>query len=72
MAFSDPAKMESFFAWLPIETLIYEYQDEYYRTINQSNTDGESTIFIEFMLRIIRDSLHEVAANQEKDNLGIG
>ncbi len=59
-------KWKSFFAWLPIETLIYENQEEYYRVLNQSNAAGESTVFIEFMLRIIRDSLHELTEIQGK------
>ena len=48
---------KSFFAWLPIETLIHENQNEYYSVINASNNSGESTIFVEFMLRIIKKKL---------------
>lgn len=58
-------KWKPFFAWLPVETLIYEKQMEYYRVLNQSNTDGESTVFVEFMLQMIRDSLYEIVKNQE-------
>ncbi|MBO5523680.1 MAG: Fic family protein [Roseburia sp.] len=58
-------KWKPFFAWLPVETLIYENQMEYYRVLNQSNTDGESTVFVEFMLQMIRDSLYEIVKNQE-------
>ena len=62
-------KWKPLFAWLPIETLIHEHQDEYYRVLNQTNTDGESTVFIEFMLRMIRDTLYEVVQNQG-ENVG--
>lgn len=55
----------SFFAWLPIETLIHENQNEYYSAINASNNSGESTIFVEFMLRIIKKALEEIAENQD-------
>lgn len=58
-------KWKPFFAWLPVETLIYENQMEYYRVLNQSNIDGESTVFVEFMLQMIRDSLYEIVKNQE-------
>lgn len=58
-------KWKPFFAWLPVETLIYEKQMEYYRVLNQANTDGESTVFVEFMLQMIRDSLYEIVKNQE-------
>ena len=39
------------FAWLPVESMIHDRQEQYYAAINQSNFDGESTAFIEFMLR---------------------
>ncbi|MBD5452975.1 MAG: Fic family protein [Lachnospiraceae bacterium] len=58
-------KWKSFFAWLPVETLIYENQTEYYRVLNQSNTNGESTAFVEFMLQMIRDALYEIIKGQE-------
>ncbi len=46
-----------FFAWLPVESIIHDRQDEYYRAINKSNAEGESTVFIEFMLSAIKDAL---------------
>jgi len=45
------------FAWLPVESMIYERQPEYYAAINASNDAGESTVFIEFMLSTIKVSL---------------
>lgn len=63
-------KWNPFFAWLPVETLIHEHQDEYYKALKQSNTDGESTEFIEFMLRMICVSLYELAQNQA-DNMNV-
>lgn len=45
------------FAWLPVESIIYDRQEEYYAAINASNDAGESTVFIEFMLSAIRASL---------------
>ena len=47
------------FAWLPVESMIHDRQEAYYAAINQSNFDGESTAFIEFMLSAIRDALEE-------------
>ena len=43
-------KWQEFFLWIPIETIIRERQDDYYKVLNASNTDGESTIFVQFML----------------------
>ena len=47
------------FAWLPVESIIHDRQDEYYAAINQSNCEGESTAFIEFMLSAIHEALLE-------------
>jgi len=49
------------FAWLPVESIIHDRQEEYYNAINQSNYDGESTAFIEFMLSAIQEALIEAA-----------
>lgn len=45
------------FAWLPVESMIHNRQEEYYAAINASNDAGESTVFIEFMLSTIKASL---------------
>lgn len=47
------------FAWLPVESIIHDRQEEYYAAINRSNYEGESTSFIEFMLSAIREALIE-------------
>ncbi len=47
------------FAWLPVESIIHDRQTEYYKAINQSNCDGESTVFIMFMLSAIKEALME-------------
>ena len=58
-------KWRPFFAWLPIETLIHENQGGYYEALNASNAGGESTAFVTFMLRIIRDALNEIIDTQD-------
>ena len=47
------------FAWLPVESIIHDRQQEYYAAINASNEAGESTLFIEFMLSAIKASITE-------------
>ena len=47
------------FAWLPVESIIHDRQDEYYQAINRSNNEAESTAFIEFMLSAIKEALME-------------
>ena len=51
------SKWNPAFAWLPVESMIYSRQPEYYVAINTSNDAGESTVFIEFMLSAIKASL---------------
>jgi Fic family protein len=53
------SKWNSIFAWLPVESMIYKRQQEYYDAINYCNFVGESTRFIEFMLDTIKSTLEE-------------
>ena len=55
------SKWDPIFAWLPIESLIHDNQSEYYAAINTSNCNGESTVFIEFMLSVIKQALYEAS-----------
>ena len=50
------------FAWLPVESIIHDRQQEYYDAINASNHAGESTAFIEFMLLAILTALTEAVS----------
>lgn len=55
------------FAWLPVETLVHEHQEEYYDVLGRADKAGDSSEFVEFMLRMIRDALKEVSENQNRD-----
>jgi Fic family protein len=48
------------FEFLPIETLIKKRQQEYYSVLGQSDKEGKSTVFIEFMLGIIDEALENL------------
>ncbi len=52
-------KWKPLFAWLPVESIIHDRQAEYYKAINQSNCNGDSTVFITFMLSAIKEALME-------------
>lgn len=56
------------FAWLPVESMIHDRQDEYYQAINRSNNEAESTIFIEFMLSAIKEALLEAVQTGSAEN----
>lgn len=51
------SKWNPVFAWLPVESIIHDRQQEYYSAINVFNDARESTVFIEFMLSAIKASL---------------
>ena len=55
------ANWEKAFTYLPIESMIKKNQDEYYRVIDNCNKAGNSTEFIEFMLKMINDPIDETA-----------
>ncbi len=50
-------RWQALFARLPVESLVYARQKEYYKAIGESSEAGESTIFIEFMLEVILEAL---------------
>jgi Fic family protein len=48
------------FEYLPFETLISKKQKEYYAALSGSDKEGNSTIFIEFMLKTLNESLEDL------------
>lgn len=53
------ADFNSIFLYVPIESLIEKNQKAYYQTLELCDKAGNSTLFIEFMLEIIFNSLKE-------------
>lgn len=45
------------FEFLPLETVIIQSQDDYYKALAISDKAGDSTAFIEYMLQVIENSL---------------
>ena len=60
------SKWNPVFAWLPVESIIHDRQQEYYKAINASNDARESTVFIEFMLSAIKASLIEAIRTSDE------
>lgn len=65
------SKWNPAFAWLPVESIIHENQQDYYAAINASNDAGESTVFIEFMLSAIKASLMEAIKTSDEMSDGV-
>ncbi len=55
----------SIFEFLPIESLIKQRQQEYYNILEKCDNQGKSTLFIEFMLGIINESLEDLLQTQK-------
>lgn len=53
------AQWKSVFAYIPIESQIEKFQNEYYDAIAKCHVQGESTLFIQFMLSQIDKILDE-------------
>ncbi|WP_407484277.1 Fic family protein [Elizabethkingia meningoseptica] len=52
------------FEYLPVESLIKQQQNEYYNKLSESDKKGNSTLFIEFMLGILAESLQALLQSQ--------
>ncbi len=61
------SKWEPLFEWVPIETVIYQHQQRYYKALSLSNRQNDSSVFIEFMLEAILTTLKSYAITKMSD-----
>ncbi len=52
-------------AYLPVETVIRERQEAYYRVLAEADERADATPFIEFMLSAVRDTLREAVSTDQ-------
>ncbi|MCM1134411.1 MAG: Fic family protein [Clostridium sp.] len=62
------AKWKPIFEYIPIESQIEKFQDDYYEVIAKCHVEGKSTDFIKFMLFQIDRILDEIAVQFGEDN----
>ena len=64
-------KWNELFEYIPIESHIYKYQNDYYKSIEKSNKAGNSNEFIEFMLKMIDETIDDTLESvyQESRNI---
>ena len=62
------AKWKPVFEFIPIESQIEKFQDEYYEVIAKCHIAGESTLFIEFMLSQIDRILDDISIQIREKN----
>lgn len=61
------SKWKEIFEYVPIESQIKKYQTEYYKSIDTCNKNGNSNVFIEFMLTMIDEVLEDLIASIQKE-----
>lgn len=59
-------KFHPVFAHVPVESVVRDRQEEYYRVLGQSDAAGASTPFVEFALTATRDALEDSVAQFSK------
>lgn len=62
------SKWKPIFEYIPIESQIEKFQEQYYEAISRCHADGSSTIFIEFMLLQIDKILEEISVQMSGEN----
>ena len=60
-------KWKPVFEYIPIESFIQKYQQEYYNKIALCHSNGKSNDFIEFMLTIIDSTLDDILFNIQRE-----
>lgn len=62
------AEWKEILAWIPVETLVKERQEEYYDALGKADKEADSTVFVEFMLTALKDALKEIPpTDQDSD-----
>ena len=61
----------SIFEYIPIESMIQKHQNEYYDSIALCHKNGNYNVFIEFMLKMIDETLEEALNNIRKESKNI-
>jgi Fic family protein len=52
-------------AYLPVETVIRDRQEDYYRVLAAADQQSDATPFIEFMLGALRDAVREAVSTDQ-------
>lgn len=58
------SKWRPVLAYMPVETLVRNRQEEYHASLAQADMQGKATKFIEFMLQALHDTLAGVQTDQ--------
>lgn len=59
------------FAWIPVETMVYSNQPGYYRVLAEADKANDSTVFVEFMLDMVLQTLKTYTFDSISDMAGV-
>jgi Fic family protein len=59
---------KNFFSLVPVESIVRDRQQEYYNVLELCGSEGESTIFIEFMLESILKAIKKLDKSDQVNN----
>lgn len=62
------ASWKPIFAWVPIESIIRDNQEDYYKSITLSTSQGKSNVFILFMLNVINKAIKDIITDSRNHN----
>ena len=51
------SKWKPLWAYLPVETIIAEKQNQYYSQLGKADAEGDATSFVEFMIKILKEAI---------------
>ncbi|MHB8771247.1 MAG: Fic family protein [Syntrophales bacterium] len=63
------SQWQPWFAFVPVELVVRERQEAYYEALRQSDQQADATRFVVFMLGALRDTLHQLTADQVTDQV---
>lgn len=61
-------RWQSCFGIIPIESIVRDRQQEYYQALETCGTQGESTVFVEFMLHAILEAIMDSVSENKKSD----
>lgn len=59
------SEWKSLFAYIPVETVVHDRQQDYYASLGRADSEGEATNFIEFMLDALDQAIIAFKKEQE-------
>ena len=62
------SQWNAFFLYLPVESMVYQHQQNYYQSIRSSTDASDCSAFIHFMLMMIQNVLHDVTEQTPQDS----